>query len=150
MSHAEADPVALLARAGEWGARPAVYLMLHRMSRTLGFCLPDPLLRSLAAGDPGWTALVSAVELVWPAASTDGGRSVPRIVARSARHGGAASWRALASKSLRAVSPLEPRGQGEWLLNPDDPRSALHAVGGDKARDAFFAAVSLGATAAGR
>jgi hypothetical protein len=150
MSHADAEPAALVARAGEWGARPAVYLMLHRMSRTLGVSLPDPLLRSLAAGDPGWAALVRAVEFVWPAARADGGRSVPRIVARSARPSGAASWRALASKSLRAVSPLEPRGQGDWLLDPDDPRSALHAVGGDRARDAFFAAVSLGATAAGR
>lgn len=135
-------------RAVEWGALPALRLILLRAQRAIGLVPDGALIEALDDSEGGsawsaraWSALVSAVDRVAPVAEgTPGRRSIGRIVARSARHNAAASLRALGPKSARALLPGRPLDPDQ-LRDPEDPRSGLYDSGGAAGRKAFLESV---------
>ena len=134
-SASEAD---LVGTAQEWGARPAVALMLGRLSRTLGHPVGRHL-RSLPHAGV-WGLVVRAADWWAPPALVGLNGSVSRLVARSCR--------ATARDSLRAVAL---KGRAWWvgdrdrpplaadMLGPDHPGSCFHPAGGPEGREQFFA-----------
>lgn len=139
----------LLSRASEWSAGPQLHLMLSRMRSVLGTPVPDEWLEGLGV-PAAWTRFASGVDRVFPVSRHAGGRGPTRLVARSASATARESWRALGSKALTAARSPRERLDPEWLLDPAEPRSALHPVGGAEGRRRFFAQVTEEARAAGR
>jgi Uncharacterised nucleotidyltransferase len=130
------------ARAGSWGAAPALALMLDRAARVLGVPVPVGFTRALVP-DRAWRLLARATDRVSPAARGAGiGPSLGRIVARAARTDGPASRRELARRLAGWVrsraTRSDPRGTGT-LFDPADHGSAAYPSGD---RDAYLAAVA--------
>jgi hypothetical protein len=126
----------LRSRAEEWGALPAVTLMLGRLRRTLGDgrAVPGRLTWATAA----WHGLDELIMQLSPPELTGTGGSLARIVARSARSSTTGSIAALGGKVLSRVSQL---GTGPDLARVHDPRfpgSARHLVGGAAGRSEFL------------
>lgn len=127
---------ALVDRAAEWGAGPALQLMLLRGRRAIGLQPSRTLLRGLGDGGLGitWTGLVRATDRLMPVAGAIPGRpSVRRIVARSAKRDAGASWLALMTKTARAL----PR-RGSSAARQADARSGLFPAGGARGRAMFL------------
>ena len=131
-----ADPSAILGVADEWGARLALGVMLGRASHEVGALVPPELLR--ASSPPGWRAIVDVAERAWPPLLAGQGGSGSRLVARAC---GPTAWRSVRALGTKAVA-WQRSGRAVPLdretLNPDDPRSSLHPVGGPEAAAAFF------------
>lgn len=135
---------ALVHRASDWGARPALHLMLVRGRRAVGLQPSTTLLRGLAEGGPGitWTGLVQGADRLAPVVGAIPGRaSISRIIARSARRNAGASWLALMTKTGRAVR--QPRWNSAAARSLD-PRSGLFPAGGATGRAAFLSQVTGG------
>ena len=145
----EDGPASLVERTAEWRAGPQLHIMLARTRASLGTDIPPELTGGLGLRR-SWRGLTTAVDRAFPVERQGDGRGLMRLVARSASTTTRASWGALAAESvLDAKAPREELVP-DWLLDPDEPRSALHAVGGREGREAFFAAVAAEARAAGR
>lgn len=145
---ADAGP-SLAPRAEQWRAGPQLHLMLARTRASLGTDIPAELMDT-----PGlqrsWRTLTTVVDRAFPVERQADGRGLGRLVARSASTTSWSSWKFLGTKAVAAVrAPREELVPG-WLLDPDEPRSALHAVGGREGRDAFFASVAARARETGR
>ncbi len=135
----------VLAAADEWGARPALSLMLGRLRRTLGFPV-DPALRRLVR--PGlWRLVVAAADWVSPPQLVGLDASVSRLVARSCREDPRSSLRAVVAKT-RAwwAGDRRPPPLARDMLGPEDPASTLHPAGGPGGRQSFFQHVATAAT----
>jgi hypothetical protein len=141
--------LSLATRAGEWRAGPQLHVMLARTRASLGADVPAELTGGLGL-QRSWRGLTTAVDRAFPVERQGGGRGLMRLVARSASTTSRASWGALAAKALSASRAPREDLVPDWLLDPDEPRSALHAVGGREGREAFFAAVAAEAGASGR
>lgn len=128
-------------RAAQWSAAPQLALMLSRTRSALGTSVPDEWVEALG-GVSSWSRCASVVDTLFPLARHGGGRGPTRLVARSTSSTPLDSWRALATKVASAA--FSPRDQldPDWLLDPSDPRSALHPAGGEREREAFFADVA--------
>ena len=149
----EAAPVgaggSLLQRAREWSSGPQVHLMLSRTRTVLGTTVPQEWLDGLEVS-VGWTRFAAGVDSAFPIAQQGSGRGPARLVARSASASAGQSWASLGIKALAAARSPRERLDPDWLLDRDNPRSALHPVGGAAERNAFFAMVAEEARAAGR
>lgn len=135
---------AIIRRASEWGARPALHLMLTRGQRAIGLQPSQALLDGLTEAGPGiaWSGLVRAVDRIAPVSGgTPGEPSLPRLVARSTRHDAWASWRAVSAKSLRALGPGRSPNPDQ-LRDASDRRSGLFPAGGPKGRADFLRRVT--------
>jgi hypothetical protein len=122
--------------------------MLSRTRAVLGTGVPREWLDGLDV-PASWLRFTAGVDRAFPIARHGDGRGPARLVARSASASAGASWAALARKSMAAVRSPFSRVEPDWLLDVNDPRSALHPVGGDAGRRAFFASVAEEARAAG-
>ena len=136
-------PSGLLRTVDDWRARPALDLMLRRGARLLGTDPPGGLDRLVEKGP--WRALVATADRVSPPQLVGTRASISRLVARACRDTPAASLRAAAGKARGWAGgdrqgPVSPRE----LLDPDNPSSALHAVGGRAAAEAFLQRVASG------
>jgi hypothetical protein len=132
-------------RAAEWGAGPAVALMLDRAAGTLGVPVPAGFARSLVP-DLAWRLLTRAADSLSPPARGAGaGPSLGRIVARAARGDGPGSRqqlrRRLAGWVGSTVARSDPRGSPA-MFDPADPDSAAYPAGGDAGRATYLAAVA--------
>ncbi len=134
-SASEAD---LVGTAQEWGARPAVALMLGRLSRTLGHPVSRDLRRLPRARV--WGLVVRAADWWAPPSLVGLNGSVSRLVARSCRAGTRDSLGAMALKS-RAwwVGDRERPPLAADMLGPEHPESCFHPAGGPEGREQFFA-----------
>lgn len=141
LAYAPPDAAERLAdRAAEWGAGPALHLMLDKAVRTLHLVPPAGLSAALDPGGP-WSALVGLIQRTAPVSASPGDPGVARIIARSARSDGLGSLAALAGKSLQVLSPRP--GWRPGLRDPwSDPGSGLHEAGTVAEREAFFAAIT--------
>jgi hypothetical protein len=128
----------LAATAAEWGARPAVALMLRRAHRTLGMPVPA----GVRERGP-WPALTRAADAAAPPELVGEGGAVSRLVARSCRTTQPRSIAAAMGKLGGWVREGRSGRHGaEVLLSRDDPRSGFYPAGGPEAREAFFAKVA--------
>jgi hypothetical protein len=135
-------PISVRATAKEWGAEPALDLMMARLARTLRY---EPAIHYLSPGltlTP-WRLITRLTDQLSPVERSTSAGSAARVVARSARHTEAASLAALATKSARHFGGLVTRDRGLGdLHDPTDPRSARFPDGGAAARAAFFRQVA--------
>jgi hypothetical protein len=139
----------LCQRAGQWSAGPQVHLMLSRTRTVLGTPVPQEWLDGLEVS-AGWTRFAAGVDGAFPIAQHGSGRGPARLVARSASASAGQSWASLGVKALAAARSPRERLDPGWLLDRDNPRSALYPLGGTAERNAFFAQVAEEARAAGR
>lgn len=125
--------------AVQWGAVPALQLMLLRSRRAIGLQPPPALIDGLSRNGPrfAWPALVRAVDRLAPVGPDPGRPSVRRMTARSTRRGGVDSLRALVTKGMQALHPGR-RSDRNRLRGFDDPRSGLFASGGSAEREHFL------------
>ncbi len=143
------DGASLATRAAEWRAGPQLHVMLARTRACLGNDIPPELTHQLGV-QRSWRALTTVVDRAFPVERQADGRGLARLVARSTSTTSRASWEALAAKAFAAARAPREELVPDWLLDPDEPRSALHAVGGPEGREAFFTTVAAEARAAGR
>jgi hypothetical protein len=139
----------LATRAAEWCAGSQLHVMLARTRASLGADIPPDLMHQLGV-HRSWRALTAVVDRALPVERQADGRGLARLVARSASTTSRASWETLAAKALAAARAPREELVPDWLLDPDEPRSALHAVGGREGREAFFTTVAAEARATGR
>lgn len=139
----------LATRAAEWRAGPQLHVMLARTRASLGTDIPPELTPQLGV-QRSWRVLTTVVDRAFPVERQADGRGLARLVARSTSTTSRASWEALAAKAFAAARAPQEELVPAWLLDPDEPRSALHAVGGPEGREAFFTTVAAEARAAGR
>lgn len=123
--------------ASEWGAGPAVDLMVRRAHRIIGMPVPPGL--PLPARVGPWPALARVADAVAPPPLVGQGGAVSRLVARSCRSTqlgsvGAALGKARAWRREGRTT----RFGTDVLLSQDDPRSGFYPAGGPEAREAFF------------
>ncbi|TPG18968.1 nucleotidyltransferase family protein [Pedococcus bigeumensis] len=139
---ATAPDAAVLGRvADEWGARPALDLMLGRLRRVTG----DARSQSYQDGSwHPWSLVDGAVTWVSPPERTATGGSLSRLVARSSRQTSAASLAALGWKSLSRTAGALTRSAGSGgdlspaqRADPTSPTSARRPVGGAAGRSEF-------------
>ena len=131
----------LVERATEWGAAPALHLMLWRAHHALRMPLSPELMAALSPS-PAWSSFVRLVERAAPVARSGPGPSLTRIVARSAGPDARSSWKALRSKGILAIRGRGPQLSPAELHDPSDPRSGLYSAGGTPGRRAFLARVT--------
>ena len=128
------DAAALERVADEWGARPALDLMLRRLRRVAG----DALWQSYHHGSwRPWSFVDRAAAWVSPPERTATGGSLSRMVARSSRVNAATSMVALAKKSLSRITGAAADLSPERLADATSPTSARRAVGGAEGREEF-------------
>jgi hypothetical protein len=130
-------PGALQTRAREWGAGPAMGLMLRRLQDTLGVRLAERSGGSAVA--PVWSMVDGFAATLSPPERTGTGASLSRAVARASRRSTRRSVQALAGKAVqhvqsRGAGPPDPRE----LADASDPRSARYPAGGDAGRRSFL------------
>jgi hypothetical protein len=95
-------------RARSWGAGAQVGVVLARASRVLGTPVPRDFHRRLGLS-PAFKSVLSAVDVVWPAAGVRREASWPRLVARAARPSATATAaRTLQNAVLGAVNRARP------------------------------------------
>ena len=128
------DAAALERAADEWGARPALDLMLHRLGRVTGNAR-SPLYQR-GSWRP-WSFVDRAAAWVSPPERTATGGSLSRMVARSSRVNAATSMVALAKKSLSRTTGAAADLSPERLADATSPTSARRAVGGAEGREEF-------------
>ena len=141
MRSAPATPE-LVRVANEWGAAPALDLMLRRAHRSLGVRYPFNLRGALVRPGP-WTWLVEVSDRLTPMARHQEGGSIGRLVARSCR---ASSGASLLEVGRRATSwwfgGRRPSPTAEQLADVSAYGSSLQPAGGAGAEEAFFAWVT--------
>ena len=140
---------ALRERVHGWSAGPQVHLMLSRTRAVLGTPVPREWFDSLEV-PRGWTRFAAGMDRMFPLSRQGGGRGPARMLARSASSSARQSWTSLGAKAIAAARSPRERLDPDWLLDPDNPQSALHPVGGAAARHAFFSQVAEEAQAGGR
>lgn len=128
------EPGELGSVARQWGAVPALDLMLRRLRWTLG----DEGGRRHEQ-DPWrpWSIVATASNALSPPERSGVGPSVARLVARACRETTASSFGSLGTKAASRVlrgGQVLTRAQ---LLDPTSPDSARHAVGGPDGRADF-------------
>jgi hypothetical protein len=121
----------------DWGAGPAVDLMVRRAHRSLGVPVPPGLPLSARVGP--WPALARVADAIAPPSLVGGGGAVSRLVARSCRSTQLGSLGAAAGKARAwRRDGRSTRFGTEVLLSQDDPRSGFFPAGGPQGRQAFF------------
>jgi hypothetical protein len=128
------DPVVLGRAAAEWGAVPALDLMLRRLRWALG---DETGKRHEQRPWHPWAIVASASNALSSPERSGAGPSLPRLVARASRDSAASSFRSFGAK---AGSRVLGRGQvltRAQLLDPTSPASARHAAGGPEGREEF-------------
>jgi hypothetical protein len=137
----EPDAALLERRAAEWGAQPALDVMLGRLGRATGDARSKPYQRG--SWHP-WSLVDRVAAWASPPERTATGGSLSRMVARSSRETAATSVVALASKSLSRAAGAVGRtaGAGADLspaqrADPSSPVSARRPVGGTEGRSEF-------------
>jgi hypothetical protein len=131
-----ADELARLAQ--QWGAAPALDLMLHRTRNTLGPTVPSRRPAEFS-GSPAWAFALGFTEKVSPAMTTGTHASLARALARSCRGTPQSSFIALAGKAAGWFAQPANRAPAERAdLDPRSAQSALHPVGGEDAKARFL------------
>lgn len=139
---ATAPDAATVWRAGdEWGARPALDLMLRRLGRVTG----DGRSQAYEHGSwQPWSFVDRAATWVSPPERTATGGSLSRMVARSSRESSGASAAALGRKVLSRTAHALARSPGAdgdlspaQRADPMTPTSARRPVGGAEGRSEF-------------
>ena len=123
--------------AREWGAVPAVELMLGRVSRTLGPSGPGEVALPGSATAP-WSRLDRLATRLSAPERVGTGAGLSRLVARSSRSTGARSVSALAGKAVQRVVVRSGDTSPTALGDPTSPASARHPVGGEPGRRDFL------------
>jgi hypothetical protein len=128
----------LVDAALEWGAGPALDLMLLRTRAALGpGAAPD--LRADLGLPRLWRRAVVGAEHLSPSATTGTSGSLARLLARSCRGTPAGTAAAAVGKSVLWLMSGGRASAGEPVdLDPASPGSALHPVGGPAGERAFF------------
>ncbi len=93
----------VVARAKEWGAGPAVALVLSRARALLGTPLPDDLAERLGISH-GFRLVTGTVDRLQPVPRLRQDASLPRLVARSVRPTGGRTLTAVGSRGLRGLT----------------------------------------------
>jgi hypothetical protein len=137
-----ADRDHLVDRAAQWGAGPAVQLMLGRSARVLGLELPPDLLRAVGGRGLFRTATWLG-DRVMPAERVVDAASLGRLLARSAARTQSASLRLAASKARRRAADGRggPIRLDDGFFDPTHPESPFHPSGGEAGESAFLAGV---------
>jgi hypothetical protein len=154
-----ADWDAVLARAGQWSAGPALAVVLHRTATVLGAPSPRtvldaaapsvrpphtgsgvPPLHTVPGVDRRWLAVSALADRVSDVSRWTGGRSLAAAVARAARADGPASRRALRRRLLGLFGPpgLAPAD----LFDPANAGSVAYPAGGESERTAYLTEVA--------
>jgi hypothetical protein len=135
--------------AREWGAVPAVELMVGRVARVLGPPGPD---EAALPGSPtaAWS-LVDRMATRFSAPERVGtGAGLSRLVARSCRSTGPRSASALVGKSVRRLVARSGDTSPASLGDPASAGSARHPVGGAQGRREFLSWVRTAQRPEGR
>jgi hypothetical protein len=142
------DAVRLERAAAEWGAQPALDLMLRRLRRATGEARSRQYERGL--WHP-WSLVDRAAAWASPPERTATGGSLSRLVARSSRETSATSVVALAGKAVSRTTGALTRTRGAGadlspaqLADPMSLTSARRPVGGAEGRSEFVRRVRDG------
>lgn len=122
--------------AGEWGALPAVELMVGRVARVLGEPEVGEALAGSSAGT--WARLDRLATRLSAPERVGTGAGLARLVARSSRRTARGSASALAGKSLRRFTVRSGDTSPDTLADRTSPASARHPVGGEQGRRDFL------------
>lgn len=129
---------AVEAVAAEWGARPALGLMLRRAHDIVGVRVPPTSARFGV-----WPALTRMADAAAPPERVGEKGAISRLLARSCRSDQRRSLAAALGRSGAWLGRGGTEGPAHgWLHDERDPRSAFYPVGGRDARNAFFAKVA--------
>ncbi|HEY9475322.1 MAG TPA: nucleotidyltransferase family protein, partial [Mycobacteriales bacterium] len=133
---------AVVNRAEQWNAGPALALMLARTRAVLGADVPEDVVGDLTSAR-GWRAATRLADRLAPVSRAGGGGSLARLVARSVRADGRSSLRELTRRGgawlghgARRHTPTVRN-----LFDPSDPESAAYPDGGSAGRAAYLDAV---------
>ena len=128
--------------ATQWGCRPALALMLGRARRALALDL-EPGVEAQIHRSALWSGLTRLVDAAFPFERTGTGPSPARAIARACEADTAASVRATLGKGYavlrggRLADPHPPE-----LVDPENPDSAFHPVGGRAGQEAYYRGVA--------
>ena len=142
LAHEDCAPNEVVKRSRQWQAELVVVSAIRRAQLALPMPQQAQTIRSASRGYRAW---ISASSWAWsrsPAEEEDGGGSLGRIFARSARRTSPESFFEL---GRRSVAHLRSRRTGEGdpprSFAADDPRSSLYESGGPARREGFLRAV---------
>lgn len=131
IEHTSVNWEAVVSRASQWRASIAVGVSVQRSAGAFQVAVPAEAMEMLISS-PSWRAASRVVDYCFPPHRMHRrGPSVNRIVARSARGDGSATWSQFGKRATAALLKAAPlrRERHLWEVPEDDLRSARHRSG---------------------